>query len=186
MVSIVSLWLPILVSAIAVFFVSYLLHMVIPFHRADYGTLPNEDRAMETLRGLAIPPGDYMTPCARTPEEMKSPAFLEKFMKGPVLSMTVMKPGHMHLGSSLIQWFVYSLAIGVLAAYVTSRAIGSSVDKAEIVRFVGVTGFTAYAVGLWQQSIWYKRSWATTVRYTIDGLIYAVLMGAVFAWLWPK
>jgi hypothetical protein len=37
-----------------------------------------------------------------------------------------------------------------------------------------------------QHSIWYRRSWATTLKSIFDGLIYAVVTGAALAWLWPK
>ena len=43
-------WLAILVSAIAVFFVSSVLHMLLPIHRNDYKKLPNESDALEKLR----------------------------------------------------------------------------------------------------------------------------------------
>ena len=42
-----------------------------------------------------------------------------------------------------------------------------------------------YSVALWQFSIWYHRSWGTTIRSTVDGLIYALLTAGVFGWLWP-
>ena len=44
----------------------------------------------------------------------------------------------------------------------------------------------AYAIGLWQNSIWYKRKWSTTLKSTIDGLIYGLLTGGTFGWLWPN
>jgi hypothetical protein len=81
---------------VLVFFTSFLLHMVLPFHRADQQRLPAEDESMEALRKLSIPPGDYMVPCPGGPEEMKSAEYKEKFEKGPVLIMTVMKPGSMN------------------------------------------------------------------------------------------
>ena len=33
---------------------------------------------------------------------------------------------------------------------------------------------------------WYRRAWTTTVKPTVDGLIYALLTAAAFAWLWPR
>ena len=62
MTSLVSLWLPILLSAVIVFLMSSVLHMFTPWHKSDYLKVPNEDRVMDTLRPLAIPPGDYMMP----------------------------------------------------------------------------------------------------------------------------
>ena len=50
--------------------------------------------------------------------------------------------------------------------------------------FLPVLGFLC-VLALWQISIWYHRSWATTIRSTIDGLIYAALTAGFFGWLWP-
>jgi len=38
----------------------------------------------------------------------------------------------------------------------------------------------------WQMSIWYRRSWCTTIKTTIDGLIFAGLTAGTFGWLWPR
>ncbi|MEP7183947.1 MAG: hypothetical protein ABI886_17350 [Betaproteobacteria bacterium] len=50
----------------------------------------------------------------------------------------------------------------------------------------GVAAFVGYAGALWPQSIWYRRPWGTTIRTTIDGLVYALLTAGVFGWLWPR
>jgi hypothetical protein len=55
-----------------------------------------------------------------------------------------------------------------------------------VFRITGTVAFVGYALALWQMSIWYHRSWATTIKTTIDGLIYAALTAGVFGWLWPK
>src|SRR5207253_2158262 len=105
MVALLSLWMPILLSAVAVFVASFVLHMLIPFHRSDYRKLPAEDEAMEALRRLNIPPGDYMVPRPGSPAALKDPAFLEKYKAGPVVVMTVMKSGSVGMGPQLAQWF---------------------------------------------------------------------------------
>ena len=186
MVSIVSLWLPIVLSAVAVFFLSFIFHMVLPFHRSDYAKLPSEDDAMDALRKLGIPPGDYMVPCAGSPEAMKDPAFRQKFEKGPVLMMTVMKPGPMSMGKNLVQWFIYCLAVGVFAAYIAGRALEAGAPYLRAFRFAGATAFIGYTLALWQDSIWYQRKWSTTIRNSVDGLVYGLVTGGVFGWLWPK
>ena len=68
MVSIPTLWLPILVSAIIVFLASWLLHMFLPYHRSDFTKLPSEDEVQGALRKFNIAPGDYMIPCGGGPE----------------------------------------------------------------------------------------------------------------------
>ena len=186
MVSIPSLWLPILLSAVFVFVVSSIIHMALPYHRSDYRKVPAEDEVMEALRKFNIPPGDYMLPCPGSMEGMRQPAFTEKMTKGPVVVMTVMKSGPMNMTPSLVQWFVYSLVVGTLAAYVAGRALGPGAKYLTVFRFAGCTAFIAYAIALWQDSIWYKRSWGTTFRNTFDGLIYGMLTAGTFGWLWPR
>jgi hypothetical protein len=41
-------------------------------------------------------------------------------------------------------------------------------------------------VALWPQSIWYRKSWLTTAKTTIDGLIYGLLTAGTMGWLWPR
>jgi hypothetical protein len=97
----------------------------------------------------------------------------------------MMETGPPKLGKSLVQWFVYCIVVGILAAYVSSRAVGPGADYLAVFRFAGTTAFIAHAVGLWQNSIWYKRSWSWTLKSTFDGLIYALLTAGTFGWLWP-
>lgn len=186
MVSILSLWMPILLSAVLVFFASFLVHMVLPLHRKDYKKLPSEDATMDALRGFNIPPGDYMVPCAGSPETMRTPEYKDKLARGPVIIMTVMKAGPYNMGKSLLQWFVYSCFIGVLAAYVTGRALSAGAAYLTVFRFAGATAFIAYSIAMWQDSIWYHRSWGTTMRNTLDGLVYGLLTAGTFGWLWPR
>ena len=67
MVPLTSLWAPIVLAAVVVFLVSSIIHMVLPYHRTDFGCLPAEDDVMDALRRFKIPPGDYLVPCAGTP-----------------------------------------------------------------------------------------------------------------------
>jgi len=186
MVPLVSLWLPILVSAVIVFVASSILHMVLPFHRSDYRKLPAEDETMEALRAFRIPPGDYLVPCAGSPEQMKNPAFLEKMAKGPVAFMTIMPGGRPAMGKELIEWFVYCVVVGIFAAYIAGRALQPGSHYLSVFRFAGCTAFVGYSLALWQNTIWYKRNWVATLKSTLDGLIYGLLTAGTFGWLWPS
>ncbi len=181
-----SLWLPILLSAVLVFFASSLIHMVLPWHRSDYPRMPDEDAFRDAVRPLAIPPGDYLVPRASGPAEMKDPAFQAKVSEGPVVLMTVMPSGAFSMGRNLAMWFVYSLVVSLFAAYVTGRALPPGAPYMEVFRFAATTAFLGYALALWQMSIWYRRAWNHTIKATIDGLIYGLLTAGVFGWLWPK
>ena len=186
MVPIMALWAPILISAVLVFFLSFVIHMVLPYHKGDYAKVPSEDALQEALRKLNIPPGDYMIPRPEGPQGMKSPEYKEKVQKGPVVVMTVMKGADTSMGASLAQWFVYLLLVGVLAAYITGRAVAPGESYLRVFRFAGATSFIAYSIALWQNSIWYKQKWSTTLKNTFDGLVYGLFTAGVFGWLWPR
>jgi hypothetical protein len=181
-----ALWLPILLSSVIVFVLSSLIHMVLPWHKSDYPPVPNEDKVMDALRPLAIPPGDYMMPRPKTREDMKSAEFSEKMKRGPVMMMTVMPTGPMSMGRNLGMWFVYLIVVGILSAYVAGRALPAGSPYLSVFRFVGTTAFIAYSVALWQLSIWYRRAWSITIKSTVDGLIYALFTAGTFGWLWPR
>ena len=181
-----SLWLPIVLSAVFVFLASSILHMAVPWHRSDTSTMPNEDRAMDALRPLGIPPGDYMVPRPQNMEEMRSAAFTEKRQKGPVMIVTVLPNGQTGMGRSLALWFVYLLIVAALTAVVASLELRRGQDFYDVAHVTLVTSFMGYCLSLWQLTIWYSRRALTTVKWTIDGLIYGAITAATFASLWPR
>jgi hypothetical protein len=185
MTGLAALWLPILLSAVIVFVASSVIHMATPWHKSDYPKLPNEDRVMDALRPLGIAPGDYMMPRPSSAQEMRSPEFAERMRRGPVVMMTVMPNGPGSMARPLVLWFLYSVVVGVFAAYVTGRALAPGTEYLRVFRFVGATAFLAYSAALWQMAIWYRRSLVTTIKSTIDGLLYALLTAGTFGWLWP-
>jgi hypothetical protein len=186
MVSIFALWLPILLSAVAVFVLSSVIHMVLPYHKSDYGKLPREDEIMDALRGFNIPPGDYAMPRPDSMKEMQSDAYLEKTRNGPVAFMTVVENGPPAMTGNLIQWFIYSILVGVFAAYIAGRALDPGADYLSVFRFAGSTAFVGYSLALLQNSIWYNRAWSSTAKSVFDGLVYALFTAGFFGWLWPS
>ncbi len=186
MTPLTALWLPIVVSAAIVFVMSSIIHMASPWHKNDYPKMPREDEVTDALRPLAIPPGDYMVPRARSTEEMRSAEFAEKLRKGPVMILTMLPNGPFSMGRNLGLWFVYLVLVGFFAAYVAGRALPVGAEYMPVFRFVGVAAFLGYAAALWQMWIWYHRSLAITVKATMDGLLYALLTAGTFGWLWPR
>jgi hypothetical protein len=180
------LWVPVLLSSVLVFVVSSIIHMASPWHKSDYPKMSNEDQVMDALRPLAIPPGDYLMPRPSTRQEMGSPEFAAKMTRGPVLLMTVMPSGPMSMGRNLVLWFAYSVVLGLFSAYVAGRALPVGAPYLQVFRFAGTTAFLGYSAALWQMSIWYRRSWTTTIKATVDGLIYAGLTAGTLGWLWPR
>ncbi len=181
-----ALWLPILLSAVFVFVASSIIHMASPWHKSDYPKMPNESQVMDVLRPLAIPPGDYFFPRPSSRADMQSPAFAEKMTKGPVVVMTVMPSGPMSMGRNLSLWFLYVVVVNLFAGYIAGRALPSGTPYLQVFRFVGATAFIGYTAALWQMWIWYRRALITTIKSTVDGLIYALLTAGTFGWLWPR
>jgi len=189
MVSLTQLWLPILLSAVAVFLVSSIVHMALKYHNSDFRRLPNEDEVLAALGRHDIPVGEYMFPHmtgGSGGNPMKDPVLIEKWNRGPAGIMTVMPKGMRPLGGFLAQWFVYSLVCSLFAAYLASRALPVGAEGSEVFRFTATVAFLAYGLALVHDSIWYGRLWSTTLKNLFDSLLYGVTTAAVFVWLWPK
>ena len=186
MITIASLWLPILVSAVVVFVASFIMHVVLTYHRADVRGLPNEDRVLDALRGANLTPGIYFYPYSASVQEMRTPAMTEKFKQGPVGMVTALPAGPPTMPKHLAQWFVFSLVVGVFAAYVASRALGPGAPYLTVFRMVGTVAFLGYTGAEATNAIWRGQPWGTTLRNYLDGLVYGLLTAGVFGWLWPE
>jgi hypothetical protein len=141
---------------------------------------------MEMLRGLNLPPGDYRFPFSTSVDEMKTPEWDGKMKQGPVGVMSISRSEPMNMGKMFGQWFVYSLIIAVLAAYITGRTHAPGAPYLEVFRVSSAVTFCCFVVGLWQNWIWWGQSTRFTVTSSLDGIIYAVITGATFGWLWPR
>ena len=185
MISIASLWLPILLSAVGVFIVSSIIHMLLTYHRSNMSQIPNEDNFRSSLGPMDFPPGEYMFPFAGSPKNMETDEYKQKLDEGPVGTMVKLPNGPWPMGKSLVQWFLYSLLVGLFAAYIATRSLSPGADYLAVMQIVGASAFGVYALGLIQNSIWWFRKWSTTVKFIFDGLVYASVTGGVFGWLWP-
>jgi hypothetical protein len=186
MVAITSLWMPIVLSAVAVFLASSVVHMVLGYHWNDFRALPNQNAVLDALRPFNLPPGEYWLPKPESPKLMRTPEYKAQYARGPVAMMNVWAGGTMSMGKNLVQWFVYLVVIGFCCAYIAGRELQPGTNYLSVFRLVGFTAFMAFALALPQASIWYRRSWRVTVIAMIDGLVYACLTAGVFGWLWPK
>jgi len=185
MVFLTALWLPIVLSAVFVFIASSVIHMALPIHKSDYGKMAKEDDVLSAMREAGVKPGDYMFPYASEMKEMGEPEMVKKLEQGPVGMVTIWPNGPMQMGSSLAIWFAYCIVIGWLVAYITGRTFGPGTDYLQVFRVAGTVAFLAYAGAHAQASIWFKRSWSTTLKHTLDGLVYGLLTAGTFGWLWP-
>lgn len=186
MVTIVSLWIPIVLSAVIVFIASSIMHMLLTYHKSDYRKLPNEDAVTDALRKDSPSPGVYFFPHMSGMSEMKSPAMIEKFTKGPVGMITIRPSGPPAMGKSLVQWFLFSILIAVFVAYLGGRFLPAGTHYLTVFRFAGTVAFMGYGVGQIMDSIWKGQPWGATIKGIIDGFVYSLLTAGTFGWLWPR
>lgn len=184
-VSLLDLWLPILVGAVAVFFASSIAHMLLPWHKYDYGKLPDEAPVLEGLRSAGLPEGCYRFPFVDSMAELKDEAMLQKWMDGPVGMITVMPSGLPRMGASLLQWFIYSVVVAAVAGYVASITLVQGADAMTVFRVTGAVAVLAHGTSNVMNSIWKGEPWMVSFKFAVDGLIYGLLTGGALAYLWP-
>jgi len=184
MIPLTALWLPILLSAVAVFIASNILWMALPFwHRGDYATLPNEKAALDAVRDAKS--GQYMIP--RINYGKLTPEQREEAMKGPMGLLVLRNPAsQFSFPAALVSYLVYTLVISILVAYIAAATLRPGTPYLEVFRIVGTAGILAYSFGSVADSIWYGKPWSITVKNIIDGVIYGLLTAVIFGWLWPR
>jgi hypothetical protein len=185
MIPIASLWLPILLSAVAVFIASSIIHMVLQYHKGDYAKLAGEDKVLTAMREAGVQPGSYYFPNCTDPKDLAKPEIQEKFKAGPVGFMTVIPSGVPAMGKQLVSWFVFSIVVSATVAYLATRTMSAGTDYLAVFRVVGTTAFLAYGFAHVSDSIWKGQSWSSAFKHLLDGFIYGCVTGGVFGWLWP-
>lgn len=178
---IIELWMPIVGSAIAVFVVSAIVWMAMPWHKTDFRKLSNEEGARSAMSGLE--PGLYMVPYCIDPKELENEEVANKYKEGPNAYITVVPSGLPQMGPKLLMSFVYYLFVGCICAYVVSRTVGAGGDYLGVFRIAGTTAWIAYGIAYIQDSVWFGRPWSLTIKSLFDALLYALVTGGMFGWL---
>jgi len=179
--TIMSLWMPILVSAVVVFIAGSAIWMAMPWHKTDWSKTADEEAVRAALK--SCDPGMYTVPNCTDRKQFDDPEMQKKLINGPQAFITVIPSGLPKLGTKLVLMFAYNLLVAIVCAYLLSRTIGGGADYLTVFRVTGTVAFIAYGVAYIQDSIWFGRDWSMTVKTFFDALIYAVLTGGVFGWL---
>jgi hypothetical protein len=158
--------------------------MALAWHSGDFKKFPSEDAVLDALRPFNLPPADYVAPRPASMKEMGTPEFQAKVARGPRVMVAVL-PAANSMPRNLALWFIYSIVVAAFAAYVAGMTLAPGAEYMAVFRVTSTVTFAGYALALWQNWIWYSRSIGYTVRTTIDGLIYGLLSGGAFGWLWP-
>lgn len=183
MVSLAELWLPILLSAVAVFIVSWIAWMVLPHHKPDFHKLQNEDAFLQALRDQAIGPGMYMFPACEM-KDMKDPARKARWEQGPHGSLVVLaKPPNFI--RNLVGVFIFYLVVSLFTAYVTAHAVPAGAEYLKVFRIAGTAAIMGYALGGIPNGLFFGRTARAMAMDVIDGVVYGLVTAGIFAWLWP-
>jgi hypothetical protein len=143
MVTLGSLLVPIVLSAVLVFIASSIIHMVLKYHNKDYSPLPNEDAVRAAIRAGNPPPGQYIIPYCSDMKAMEKPEVKQKYIEGPVGVLNLMRPGVPKMGNYLAQWFVFILVVSFFIAYIAAHSIPAGARYLEVFRVIGAVGFLA-------------------------------------------
>jgi len=182
-----QLWLPILLSAVLVFIVSAIVHMVLPYHKTEWNAAPNQDALQAALKGC--PPGMYGFPMAADPKDRMSPEWMKKWSEGPSGWLTVMPVGGWSMGKSLTLSFILNVVISFFTAYVAGHVLtmgAGAPPYLAVFRVTGAIGFMTYGLAAAYESIWYGRPWKSTAFTAFDALLFGLVMAGAFGWLWPR
>lgn len=185
MANLMHLWLPILAAAIGVFLASSLVHMVLKWHNHDYRQLANEDAVRAALRAGTPAPGQYVLPYCKDHGDLASDDMQVKFREGPVGHVTILRSGMPAMGPMLGKWFVFNLAVAVIAALLALQVLGPGADHRAAGHLVGMVSFLTYFGGSVQAGIWMGKPWMNVARDLIDSLIYGTISAFAFMYLWP-
>jgi hypothetical protein len=185
MIPLTELWLPILLSAVFVFIASTIIHMALPIHKGDFGKLPGEEKILAEMRAQGVRPGSYAFPCCESMKDMGSPEMVEKCNLGPVGNMTVIPNGPCNMGKSLVLWFLYSILISAFVAHLAAQGLSRGGSFKPVFHLTALAATLGYAMGGLPDSIWKGQKWSITFKFVFDGVVYGVVTGATFGWLWP-
>ena len=185
MVTLGMLWLPILLSAAVVFVCSAIFWMVLPFHKSDFSSLPDEESVRTALNKKKLAPGQYMIPWCGDMKQLKEPGHVKKIEEGPVATLVVRRSGQMNMGGSMATSIIYNIIIAVFVAYLSGRVLPAGAPYLSVFRVAGTATILAYCGALFYPAIWMGRPWNVTFKDALDGVIYGLLTAGIFGWLWP-
>jgi hypothetical protein len=180
----IPLWLPILLSAAAVWIISTIVGMALPHHKQDWIGLPDEGGFMDYIRRSGIKPGNYLFPDFRTREALKSEKVEKALKEGPVGHLSVWQTP-VTMGGKMVATFIVHLVVSTLIACLTRVALPGAAPFAKVFQVAATAGILAYSFSFIPNALWFGAYKRTIVASIIDGITFGLVTGAIFAWRWP-
>lgn len=183
MITLASLWLPILVAAVVVFVASSIAWMLLPHHKPDWKVPPDAGKLLDVLRTLGMPPGQYMFPCMSY-ADLKDEERRRQWEAGPhgLLRLFAAKP---NFARNLGLVFLFYVVAAAFTAYLARLALPAGAACGTVFRFTSTAAIGFFVLGGIPNALFMGRSGRSVLMDTIDGVAYGLLTAAVFGWLWP-
>ncbi|MGE3108438.1 MAG: hypothetical protein AB7G11_05715 [Phycisphaerales bacterium] len=205
------LWLPILLSGIGVWIASAIAWMAIGHHKKDRDPLPGgrpgEQEFMDSIRRLNIPPGNYGFPdfCQHDdlPRKERTEALKALYDMRPMGLLRVW--GTINMGKNMALTFAFYLVTSAVIAYLGWAALphagaagvsgnlpgggGKVVGGAsfwKVFQVLGTAGILAHCFASYPGDVWFQKKGRAMAMEWIDGIVFGLLTGLIFAWLWPR
>ena len=179
--SVFELWLPVALSGLATHILSTLAWMAFPHHKPEWKRLPVEDEFQDWLNDQKVAPDQYLFPCSHDAYEKKSESVHRKSGNCQGTLILWKNPTNMGtaIGLTLAFFFVAAFVIGYLA----SLALPAGAPFLRVLQFVTTAGLLTHCAGKFPGVFWFRRRVAMDL---VDGVVYAIATGLIFAALWPS
>lgn len=184
-VTLTDLWMPILLGTLLAWIASAAIHLALKYHNSDYKQLANEDEVAEAIRRGSPSPGLHSMPFCKDMSQMGEPEMQAKFTSGPVAFVTIFPTGMPKMGKLIGQQILYFLFGCVLIGACAAQVFPPGAAPMAVFQLIAPVAFLAFGWGVVPFAIWYGHAWSTTAKYLLDALIYGLVVGGCFAWLWP-
>jgi hypothetical protein len=184
------LWLPILLSGVGVWIASAVCWMAIGHHKKDRDAIPGgrEQELMDAITKLGIGPGNYGFPDFCQHDDLPRKERMEKmkalYDRRPYGTLRVW--GEMNMGVNMFVTFLFYLVTSAVIAYLAWAVLPTGTPFAKVMQVVGTAGVLAYCFASFPGDVWFQTKRRAMVMNLIDGVIFGLMTGAIFAWLWPR
>lgn len=193
------LWLPILLAGVGVWIASAIAWMVIGHHKKDRDPIPGkrEQELMDAITRLGIEPGNYGFPdfCQHDdlPRQERMTALKALYDRRPMGLLRVW--GEMNMGVNMVLTFLFYLVTSAAIAYLGWAALphgaGGGVGAGaatfgKVFQVMGTAGILAYCFASFPGDVWFQKKRRAMAMDLVDGIVFGLITGVIFAWQWPR
>jgi hypothetical protein len=118
-------------------------------------------------------------------EDLKTPEVRTRFETGPAGFVTIAPRGLPNMGRNLGIWFVYTIFVSVIVAYVAGRGMPPGAEYMRVFALASTVAWAAYGLAAVSESVWFHRPWGSTLKQLFDAVLYGLVTGGAMAGLWP-